>query len=226
MRNLARLLPTLTLTLFALTLGAQSPIDIGLHLTPKFRYLNSSPSAGEPRSDITSGLSGLSAGGCGGVFMEFELTPYWFLRAGVDFSYNRNTYDTERSFPDTGLIRAGQNRIDYTSIDIPVAVIYRFDYLKNGGSFLAGIGVTVDRLIGSPNVESSFASGPSLDDNVELASNIVTIFAGYEHYLSNRLVLGVEPYVAYVPSSFKFESLTTTEVRAEVGVALRLRLDN
>ncbi len=209
------------------SLRAQSPLDIGIHFSPQLRYINSSPKGEEPtRGTFTRGKDGLSMGAGAGVYLEYEITPHWFIRGGVDVSYKRNHYGVEKVLLEADSIARGSNQVVYTSIEVPVAILYRFDYLANGNSFLLGAATTLNRLPGAPRAWTSFGSRANLKDKIDYPAHTVTVFGGYEHYLSDQLVVGLEPYLAYVPTRFSLESATTAKVQVEAGLSVRLRLDN
>ena len=220
----------LTLFISALlpgTLRAQSPLDVGVHFSPQLRYISSSTQGEEPTSGtFTRGLNGVSMGAGGGVYLEYEITPNWFIRGGVDLSYKRNHYGVEKVLLEFDSIATGSNQVVYTSIEVPVAVLYRFDYLSNGNSFLLGAATTLNRLTGAPRAWTTFASRSNLKDKITYPDHTFTVFGGYEHYLSSSLVLGFEPYLAYVPTRFNLETSTTAKVQIEAGLSVRLRLDN
>jgi len=220
------LLSLLPVCLLLTPAAAQSPLDVGIHFSPQLRYLHSSPTEGKAGTVITSGNDGLAVGLGGGAYLEYEITPNWFVRGGLDLSYKRNHYTTQRSYRELDTVRQGSNLIVYTSIELPVAVIYRFDFLRNDNSFLLGVGTTLNRWNGTPRHWSTFAQRNSLKDAIEFSRRSVTVFGGYEHYLNRTLVLGLEPYLAYVPTRFKLETTTTTRVQLEAGLSVRMRIDN
>lgn len=208
-------------------LAAQSPLDVGFHFSPQLRYL-SSEALGEAPSNgsYTRGLSGLSLGAGGGLYLEYEVTPHLFVRGGVDLSYKRNRYRTERVYPELDSVERGRNQVIYTSIEVPVALIYRFDYLRNGNSFLVGVATTVTRNTGAPRAWTTFGDRGAISEQIDYPARTVTVIGGYEHNLSSSVVLGLEPYLSYVPTRFRLETATTTRVAFEGGLSLRLRLDN
>ncbi|WP_116126569.1 hypothetical protein [Lewinella sp. IMCC34183] len=225
----ARRLPLLLLllTLFSLGVRGQSPLDVGIHFSPQLRYLSSSDRYDPPASgSYTRGLDGLSMAAGGGVYLEYEVTPHWFVRSGIDLSYKRNRYAVERVFIESDSVVRGSNQIVFTSIEVPLAIIYRFDYLNNGDSYLLGVATTLTRNTGMPRAFTSFADRGSAKDKISYPAHSLTVFGGYEHNLSPSVIVGVEPYLSYVPTRFDLERTTTTTVRVEAGLSLRLRLDN
>ena len=205
---------------------AQSPLDIGVHLSPQVRYITSSPAEVRQTNIPTTGGSGLAVGMGGGAYLEYEFAPGWSARAGVDFSYKRNHYTVTRTFTETDTTVAGHNRIAYASIEVPVSVVYHFDYRKHDNRFLVGLGTTLNRWNGAPIFRTKFFGKGSVAEPVTMAKHSVTLFAGYEHPLSDMLVMSYEPYVSYVPTRFNLETASQARVFAEVGLAVRLRLDN
>lgn len=212
--------------LFTASLSGQSRLDVGMHFSPQLRYIGSSAKEPAPGAPLTRGKNGLSVGAGVGGYLEYEITPNWYVRGGVDFSYKRNTYATERNYREIDTVRTGSNLIVFSSIELPVAVLYRFDYLRNGNSLLLGVGTTLNRWNGSPRLWSTFSRDASVSNAVKFPGRSFTVFGGYEHYLSNTLVLGLEPYLAYVPTRFELEATTTSKVLVEAGLSVRLRLDN
>ena len=208
----------------ALPVYAQSPLDVGVHFSPQLRYISSSPNGDGPRGNLTTGKDGLALGAGAGAYLEYAITDRWYVRGGVDVSYKRNTYATERLIPELDTLRRGSNFISFTSIELPVAVVYRFGYKRHYDTYLVGVGTTLARWNGAAQVRSSFTRPRK--DMIDYADQSVTIFAGYERYLSYLMVLGVEPYLAYVPTRFALESNTMAKVQLEAGLTVRLRLDN
>ena len=215
-----------------LPLAAQSPLDVGVHLTPQMRYITSTPA--EVRSSIqpTVGENGLALGMGGGAYLEYEFAPGWSARGGVDFSYKRNHYRVTRTVPpaegsdDPVEIIKGHNRIAYASIELPVSVVYHFDYRRHDNRFLIGAGTTLNRWNGTPTLRTRFYRKGSVDEPVSVAKHSFTVFGGYEHPLSYALVLSVEPYFTYVPSQFLLETASRSRILGEAGLSVRLRLDN
>ena len=226
MNNNLLLLGLLALTLLTdpANLHAQSPLDVGVHFSPQLRYISSSPNGNSPSGHLTRGKDGLSLGAGAGAYLEYAITDRWYVRGGIDVAYKRNRYATERVMPELDTVRSGSNFISYTSIELPVAVLYRFGYKRHYDTFLVGLGTTLTRWEGSPQFRSSF-SRPS-KAALDYAPHSLTLFGGYERYLSSVVVLGVEPYLAYVPTRFLLENSTTAKVQAEAGISVRLRLDN
>ncbi|CAH1001557.1 hypothetical protein LEM8419_02460 [Neolewinella maritima] len=204
--------------------SAQSPLDVGLHFSPQIRYISSSAPDGVQRRVTTSGRDGLALGATAGGYLEYALTDHWYVRGGIDVAYKRNRYATQRTVAEVDTVRNGSNFISYASIELPVALLYRFGYRRNYDSFLLGVATTLTRWGGDPKITSSF-NGTS-DNSIAYPKHTVTVFGGYETYLSEVLVLGIEPYVSYVPTEFRIENATTSTVRFEAGISLRVHLDN
>lgn len=209
---------------FSLVLG-QSPLDIGVHLTPQVRYINSQPAEVRQTNIPTTGGDGLAVGMGGGAYLEYEFAPGWSARAGVDLSYKRNHYTVSRTFTETDSTVSGHNRIAYASIEVPVSIVYHFDYRRHDNRFLVGLGTTLNRWNGAPIFRTKFGKG-AVAEPVTTAKHSVTLFAGYEHPLSDMLVMSFEPYVSYVPTRFNLETASSARVFAEAGLSVRLRLDN
>ena len=220
------------LCLHGLPLAAQSPLDVGIHLAPQMRYVASSPIAPRPSVAPTVGQDGVALGMGGGAFLEYEFAPGWSARGGVDFSYKRNHYRVTRTVPpaegseDPVHYLEGHNRIAYASIELPVSLVYHFDYRRHDNRFLIGAGTTLNRWNATPTLRTRFYRKGSVDEPVSVAKHSFTIFGGYEHPLSYALVMSFEPYLTYVPSKFLLESATQSRIIAEAGLSVRLRLDN
>lgn len=215
-----------------LPLVGQSPLDVGIHLTPQMRYIASTPSEQRPSVAPTVGHDGLALGMGGGAYLEYEFAPGWSARGGVDFSYKRNHYLVTRTVQpaegseDPVQILEGHNRIAYASIEVPVSVVYHFDYRRHDNRFLIGAGTTLNRWNGTPTLRTRFYRKGSVDEPVSVAKHSLTVFGGYEHPLSYSLVMSLEPYLTYVPSEFLLESASRSRIIAEAGLSVRLRLDN
>ncbi len=207
-----------------LSVLAQSPLDVGLHVSPQLRYISSSTPDGVQRRVTTSGKDGLAVGAVAGGYLEYALTDRWYVRGGIDIAYKRNYYATQRTVFEVDSVSSGRNFISYASIELPVAILYRFGYRRNYDTWLLGVATTLTRWGGNPRILSTF-SGSTRDD-VDYPRRSVTVFGGYETYLSSVIVLGLEPYLSYVPTKFTIENATTSKVRFEAGLSLRLHLDN
>ncbi|THH40591.1 hypothetical protein [Neolewinella litorea] len=216
--------------LLTLTLGglhAQSPLDIGFHVSPQLRYVSSSEIEPVPTTGTyTRGKDGLSVGAGVGLYLEYAITPYWFVRSGVDFSYKRNYYQVEKVVIESDTILKGRNAIIFSSIEIPLSVVYRFDYLKNGDNFLIGVGTTLNRRLSNPRAWSTFNGNGRVKNKVDFAPQTVTVFAGYERELFPYVYTSIEPYLTYAPTKFNLERVTSAKVQIEAGLSLRFRLDN
>lgn len=216
------------LTLISGGLFAQSPLDIGFHISPQLRYISSSITEPVPTTGTyTRGKNGLSLGAGAGLYLEYNLSPYWSVRGGVDFAYKRNYYRVEKVAIEADTILKGRNQIIFSSIEVPLAVVYRFDYLPNGDNFLLGVSTTLNRKLSSPRAWSTFnGNGRGVKDKVDFAPRTVTVFAGYERELFPYVYTSLEPYLTYAPTKFNLETVTTTKVQIEAGLSLRVRLDN
>ncbi|WP_116109158.1 hypothetical protein [Lewinella sp. IMCC34191] len=205
---------------------AQSPLDIGGHLTPQMRYITSSSAEMRPSNMPTAGDDGLAVSIGGGGYLEYEFAPGWSARAGIDLSYKRNHYTVKRTFAETGEVAQGHNRISYASIEVPVSLIYHFDYQRHDTRYLVGVGTTVNRWNGAPVYQTSFFRKGSVAEPVSVAKHTLTIFGGYERPLSDAFVMSYEPYIAYVPSEFRLETSSRSRILLETGISVRVRLDN
>ncbi|MCP9234979.1 outer membrane beta-barrel protein [Lewinella sp. JB7] len=216
------------LALLSVPVSAQSPLDVGGHISPQLRYISSADRGVEvpTTGSFTSGKDGLSLGIGAGVYLEYAITPNWFVRGGVDLSYKRNQYGVRKTFVESDSTISGTNQIVYSSIELPLSVLYRFDFLPNGDSFLLGIGTTVNRWGGNPRAFASFFHRRGVKEFVDYPRHTVTVFGGYERYLSNVIVVGLEPYLSYVPTRFNLETTTSAKVQVEAGLSLRFHLDN
>ncbi|NJB86364.1 hypothetical protein GGR26_002132 [Lewinella marina] len=208
-------------------LKAQSPLDVGFHFSPQLRYVGSSAAGEVPTTGTyTRGKDGLSVGAGAGLYLEYEITPYWYLRGGVDFSYKRNYYATEKVVIEADTTLKGRNQVIFSSIEIPVAVVYRFDYLDNGDNFLVGVSTTLNRRLSNPRAWSTFGGNRGVKNKVDFAPRTVTVFAGYEREIFPYVLTSLEPYLTYAPTRFRLESTTESKVWLEAGLSVRVRLDN
>ena len=224
-RSVCRSTVALCLLLSSVTgLYAQSPLDIGFHFSPHLRYIDSSPREGapEPGERYTTGGTGISMNVDIGGDLEVALTEHWYVRAGLSMSYKRLHYKTTRVAREEET--RGFDHVRYTDITIPVKLIYRPTYERHYDNWLFGIGTDVTRSTGSPYVLSEFSD--SDDAVLTPAGRSISVFAGYERYLSSTLVLGMEPYLAYNPTEFSIGTQTTAKVLLEAGLTFRLRIDN
>ncbi|MGB3798919.1 MAG: hypothetical protein WA952_03840 [Lewinella sp.] len=208
------------------TVRGQSPLDIGGHLSPQMRYITSSPAELRQTNIPTEGGNGLAVSMGGGGYLEYEFAPGWSARGGIDLSYKRNHYTVKRTFTETGEVVEGHNRVSYASIEVPVSLIYHFDYMRRDTRYLVGVGTTLNRWNGAPVYRTSFFRKGSVSEPVSVAKHSLTIFGGYEKPLSDAFVISYEPYVSYVPSEFQFETSSRSRILFETGISVRVRLDN
>ncbi len=219
-------LPILVLLLTAEARG-QQPLDVGIHVTPQVRYITSSPYEGDRiAASPTVGLNGLAIGYGVGGYLEYAFVPGWSARLGLDFSYKRNHYHTERYFPETGETRSGNNLIEFVSMEVPLSVLHHFGYRRHDNRYLVGVSTTLNRWMGNPYYRSSFFNRAAGVQAFSMANHTLTVFGGYEHPISDWFVLSFEPYVAYVPSSFELETNSRSRILFESGLSVRMRLDN
>ena len=218
-----RYLLLFALSLTTVTLRAQSPLDIGFNFSPHLRYISSTPIENAPDMDnFTIGNGGVSMNVDMGGYLEVAFTPRWYVRGGVAMSFKRMQYRTTRTRG--GEQTVGHNHLRYTNIEVPLSIVHRFSYERNYDNFLVGLTTNLFQRTGKPYVFSSFSD----PDNAVLTGPLqnITVFAGYERYLSSTLVLGLEPYLSYAPTTFELETHSIAKVRAEAGLAIRLRIDN
>ena len=206
------------------SVSAQSPLDVGFHFSPQLRYISSSAPDGIQRRVTTQGTDGLAVGAVAGGYLEYALSDRWYVRGGIDIAYKRNHYATQRSLLEVDSLATGRNFISYASIELPVALLYRFGYKRHYDTYLLGVATTLTRWAGEPRVRSTFSG--TTKENIDYPRHTLTVFGGYERYLSSVIVLGLEPYISYVPTKFTIENATTSQVRFEAGLSVRLHLDN
>ncbi len=211
-------------------LTAQQRLDLGVHVTPQALSMHSEERDGfrEGNFVYTEGGSGVDVGISAGAYLEYEVVPGLSLRAGVDMVRKRYRYDVRQTRLDSVAGNSGLNRIVYMAMEIPVSVIYRFDYFRNNDRFLVGAGGVIGRFVGDPQAETAFYRGNSGGDNFEYRNYSLHVLAGYERYLSDRFVLGFEPYISYAPTPDRFHLETRTDAVSglEAGLSVRLRFDN
>lgn len=208
------------------SLSGQQRLDLGVVFSPEFNRVQSTARVSEIEQGRTYGGDGLSVGFVAGAYLEYELLSGLYLRGGLNYARQRYSYDVRRdpvaeTEPTTAL-----NRIVYTAMEIPVAILYRFRYAPNNDRFLIGFGGVVDRWLGDPQVETDFVAGSSDRSFIQEAYRSVNAFIGYDRYLSDRFVLGIEPYISYSPTQFHFETQSVAKNTLQGGIALRLRFDN
>ncbi|WP_116109153.1 outer membrane beta-barrel protein [Lewinella sp. IMCC34191] len=206
---------------------AQQRLDLGVMVGPEVNWITSEPWESELPGLQTTGGTGVSLGYTAGAYLEYEIFSGLFLRGGLNYTRKRYNYDVSQRQPENGdEIANSSNRIVYTAIEIPVAILYRFLYLRNNDRFAVGVGGVVDRWLGDPQVETDFVAGSADRSYIDEAYRGVNFFVGYDHYISDRFVLGIEPYIAYSPTRFRFETASISKNDIQAGIAARLRFDN
>ena len=209
---------------------AQQRLDLGVHLSPQAMPLRSEPkqSYREDVATYTEGSDGLDLGFTTGAYLEYALSRRLSIRGGLNLSRRRYRYPVSEYLADGSLVRSGINRVVYMAMELPVALVYRFDFRRNNDRFLLGAGGVPARWVGGPQLETMNFRGSSSDAPIDYGTYSVHVFTGYDHYLSDRFVLGIEPFLSYSPAGdvLMLESRTLAISKAEAGVALRIRFDN
>ena len=195
-------------------------------LGPEMNYITSEARESVSPSTRTTGHEGVSVGFVVGAYLEYEVFGGLSLRGGANYTRKRFNYAVTQEVSETDEVFHGHNRVVYTAIELPVALVYRFPYLSNNDRFLVGLGAIVDRWVGDPQVETPFVAGSSRRDYIQESYSSINVFAGYDHYVSDLFVLGIEPYLSYSPTEFGFDTETRSSNQFQFGIALRLRFDN
>ena len=195
-------------------------------LGPEMNYITSEARESVSPSTRTTGHEGVSVGFVLGAYLEYEVFGGLSLRGGLNYTRKRFNYAVSELTPESGEVREGNNRVVYTAIELPFALLYRFRYFGNNDRFLVGVGAVVDRWLGDPQIETPFVAGSAYRDYIQESYQAVNFFVGYDHYISDRFVLGIEPYISYSPNELRFDSETLSSNQLQAGVALRLRFDN
>ena len=215
------------LCMLALGSEAQSRIDIGVQVSPQLRYVTSTPSD-EPSTadDITYGGSGLALGYGFGGYLEYELLSDVFVRAGVDVVRRRYDYSVERRTPEGSVTTVSSRRVTINALEIPLALVYHLRGETEERGLVIGVGGVLNRWIGGTDVQSDLSRQRSAGGGLRIASQSINAFIGYEHHLNELFLLSWEPYAAYTPTTFSYESHTTSQAPLEVGITVRLLFDN
>ncbi|PPK88295.1 hypothetical protein CLV84_1260 [Neolewinella xylanilytica] len=208
------------------TVTAQQRLDLGVVGGPEVNFVGSEPRQSELSRIQTIGEAGTAVGYFLGAYLEYEVLGGLYVRGGLNYSRKRYSYAVSRGLPERGDVSYGQNRIVYTAIEVPLAILYRFPYLPNNDRFLVGLGGVADRWVGDPQVKTDFLPGSADRSYIREAHRSVNFFIGYDHYLSDRFVIGIEPYLSYSPTEFLFETETISANRVQGGIAVRIRFDN
>ena len=195
-------------------------------LGPEMNYITSEARESSGPTTRTTGHDGISVGFVVGAYLEYEVFGGLSLRGGLNYTRKRFNYAVTELTKESGESRDGNNRVVYTAIELPFALLYRFRYLPNNDRFIVGVGAVVDRWLGDPQIETPFVAGSANRDYIQPSYRAVNFFVGYDHYLSDRFVLGVEPYVSYSPTEFRFDTETLSSNRLQLGIMLRVRFDN
>ncbi len=206
-------------------LYSQNRFAVGVTVGPELSYVTSSLQESGLSRNITSGGSGLAVGFVFGGYVEYQVFWNLSLRTGLNYARKRFSYEVMRGLPEQADITTGQNRIVYTAIEVPLALVYRFPYMSNNDRFLVGVGGVVNRWFGDPKVETPFLAGSMEADYIDDANQAIRAFVGFDHFITDHLVLGIEPYLSYSPTQFTFESESVAKVKCLAGVSVRVRFD-
>lgn len=208
------------------SLSAQQRLDLGVVLGPELNHITSEARESQANGVRTTGESGSSVGFVAGAYLEYEVFGGLSLRGGLNYTRKRFNYAVSEQRSENEAINYGNNRVVYTAIELPFALLYRFRYLPNNDRFIVGVGAVVDRWLGDPQVETPFVAGGADRDYIQESTRSVNFFVGYDHYISDRFIVGVEPYISYSPTEFEFDTETLSSNQLQAGISLRLRFDN
>ncbi|MGB3798916.1 MAG: outer membrane beta-barrel protein [Lewinella sp.] len=217
---------TLCILIIPLSTAAQQRLDLGVTFGPEVNWISSEPRESVLPGDRTTGTNGAAVGFMAGAYLEYEVLNGLFVRGGLNYARKRFNYGVSQGMSGEGEVNYSNNRIVYTAIEIPVAILYRFPYLPNNDRLYTGVGGIVDRWLGDPQIETDFVAGSSDRSFIQEAYRSVNVFVGYDRYISDRFVVGIEPYISYSPTYFHFETETVSKNNIQAGVAVRLRFDN
>jgi hypothetical protein len=202
----------------------QRRFDFGLHFTPLLRHVSSEADRanGDPGQFVPG--SGADIGMAFGATVEYSINYHWFLRGGLDYALRRHYYEVIRQATETTPSETFHNRVAFTAVAIPVAVVYRFGRGETDGEFLLGVGTTINQWLGDPQIDSDTYPEGQSDDPVVIGNWALSLFAGYDRKLTSRLIAAAEPYVRYSPTKLYLDSGYVTGLNFEFGLSLRLRL--
>lgn len=213
--------------LCTLSLSGQSGVDLSVHFSPQLRYVDSERNSLPMEGGASIGENGLAFGYDFGGAIEFRVIDNLYLRGGIDIAHKRQEYSVKVLNNDALPTASGSNKVAFRAIEVPVQAIYRFGFMHDNANFLVGIGVVALRFVGDPQVEAELSERDRTGfESLVTSGHSVSVFAGYDRYISKRVIASIEPYLSYVPDKILLESHTTTSVQLEAGVRLRLTLDN
>ena len=206
------------------SLGAQTRLSYGFHLSPEVNRMSSTARPSDSKL-LTTGKWGSAISASLGGYLEYELSPNIFVRGGMNLTHRRHKYSTERRYEESDVVSHGYTKVSYYGIEMPGAIVARTNYLRNNGRFLIGFGGVLNRWIGDPKIESTFRKASDERNWRSLAHQSVTGFIGYEFELSSHSSMSIEPYISYTPTRFYFENYTITDLIGEGGISFRVRFD-
>ena len=206
---------------------AQHRLDFGLHFTPNLRYVASQAIEAQPTSRQTVGGNGWAVGyGIGGN-LEYRIIGELYGRVGVDYFRHRHRYAVDYLPGGEQQAIASESRVVYNAIEVPVQLLYRFDFPSSVSSWSVGVGAVVGRWTGDPRVLSPYSDADLTGfSSVRPANYSLSATVGYDRYLGRKLLVGLEPYVSYTPTRIELESDTQARVSVELGVRMRVTVDN
>jgi hypothetical protein len=210
--------------LFSASGFGQRKFDFGVHLTPLLRYVSSGEVADNGQAGRLVPGSGTDIGVALGGTVEYSLSYHWFLRGGIDYALRRHYYEVVRRGTETTPDRTFHNRLAFTALAIPIAIVYRFGRGESNGEFLVGAGTTINQWLGDPQIDSDTYPEGRVDDPVVTGNWSVSLFAGYDRQVGRRLIAAVEPYLRYSPTKLYLTPGYATSLIMEGGLSLRLRI--
>lgn len=223
----SRFLIVTPLLLLLASVFGQSPLDLSVHFTPHLRYVNAKSNSLTPAPGSTSGQGGIGLGYDVGATIGYRVTGEIYIRTGLDYVHKRHSYGVERLGNDVQANASTTNLVTYRALEVPVQLLYRFGYDNGLSNYLVGIGVVAARFIGDPRIRADLSNKDLTGfESVVTEGTPVSIFVGYDRFISRRLILSLEPYLLLTPDRINLETNTTANVVAEGGIRIRLTRDN
>lgn len=211
----------------------QNRFSTGLNLSSDLSFMNINSSKLRGPMEESGGIGfGYSLG----FQVQYKLNQKLFLRSGLNYQNLNHRHNISGLKFETDLINGTEsslkNVITISSIGIPLDLGLKVGSNSEELSFLIGIRALINiNLKNKSKVKALHRQLENedlsmIENQVDASLFSLGLFAGVELEISDKLILGIEPYLRYTPNKFIFyvnifDSKVDTAL--ETGLTIRLR---
>jgi len=208
----------LFISLFPLSLlFGQKKVTYSIFFTPEFSFMKitkpESINFGIVRGNPlpTEPIGGIGFGYAIGGALDFRIKSSFFLRTGFQYEISKHEFNVEQAF---GSPFEAENTATINSIGIPFSLVKR----TKSNESLISLGILVNVILDEKTSSNGF-------NNINPAKFSGIFSWEIEKSLSDKLLVGIEPFVRYTPNRFTiFGNLAESKTNFETGIALRVKL--